>query len=77
MISEISFKFLEDGSNSPLNDITFLSESVSKNPIEKILNADFLFEKFDTKIIKKYLKNLMDTQNLIIIVADNQYKYSE
>jgi hypothetical protein len=61
MISEIYFKFLEDGSNSPLNDITFISESASKNPIEKILSAEFLLEKFDSRIIKQYLNNLMDT----------------
>lgn len=68
---------MEDGTNSPLNDIFFLSNSLNENNLEEVLSGDFVLNEFNADSIKKHLKYLSSANNLIMFVGDNEYKFKK
>lgn len=46
---------MQDGSDSPLNDIFFLSNSLNVNPLNEVLSGDFLMSEFNPEAIKTTL----------------------
>lgn len=76
-LSQTKFKFMEDGTNSPLNDIFFLSNSLNDNKLEEVLSGDFVMNEFNPEAIKTHLNHLSSAKNLIIFVGDNEYKFQK
>lgn len=68
---------MEDSSNSPLNDIFFISNSLNQNQLEDVLSAEFIIKDYNPSAIKEYLQLLSTVDNLIIFVGDNQYAYND
>lgn len=61
---------MENSEDADHNDIFFITESMSSNPIDQVLSAEYLMQKFDPVIIKAYLEQLTDPKNLLIVIAD-------
>ena len=68
---------MEDGSNSPLNDIFFLSNSLNQNNLEEVLSGDIIMSEFNSDSIKSHIKYLTNSKNLVIFVGDNNYKFKK
>ena len=76
-MGDVSFRFLEDSSSSPLSDVFHLSNNINTFPPEEVLSADFIYKEFDGKIIYDYLSNLMNPGNMLILIGDSEYKFNE
>jgi len=46
---------MQDGSDSPLNDIFFLSNSLNTNQLEEVLSGEFVMKDFNAEAIKTAL----------------------
>lgn len=55
MLSEINFKYMENSQEAEHNDILFVTESMSRNPIDLIFKNEFVMGEFDAVVIKNYL----------------------
>jgi secreted Zn-dependent insulinase-like peptidase len=68
---------MENSESSEHNDIFFITESMSRNPIDKVLSAEFLLETFDPVIIKAYVDQFTDPSKMLIVMADSEYTYAK
>jgi hypothetical protein len=64
---------MQDGSDSPLNDIFFLSNSLNTNSLEEVLSGEFLMKEFNADSIRTALQTLANADNLVIFVGDSEY----
>jgi secreted Zn-dependent insulinase-like peptidase len=71
------FKYMPAGDGTVLSDIAFISKSMSKHPVDEVLSAELVMDKFSASTIKMFLNAMMDTSNLVILVGDKAYQYSE
>jgi len=62
---------MQDGSDSPLNDIFFLSNSLNTNSLDEVLSGEFVMKDFDAAAIKQALSILQDSDQMVIYVGDS------
>ena len=55
MLSEINFKYMENSQEAEHNDILFVTDSMSRNPIDLIFKNEFVMGEFNAVVIKNYL----------------------
>ena len=51
-------------------EIAEITKSLSRHKLKHILNAEYLMNSYDADIIKTYLNKMIDTSNMMILVAE-------
>jgi insulysin len=76
-LGDVQFRFLEDSASNPLSDVFHLSHNINTYPPDEVLSADFVYKTFDGKLIYNYLARLINPSNILILIGDSEYKYTE
>lgn len=66
----VKFEFLEK--SEPIHYVGQLASQLQHIPVEKVLEAPYLFEQFDKALINNYLSQLTPDNMLITLVSDQQ-----
>lgn len=73
-LSKVSFKYMDDGEGTVLNDISFISKSLALYPADEVLSGNFLMTKANYEVIKSFLDEMINAYNMMILVGDNTYE---
>lgn len=76
-LAQVTFKYMDESTGTPLADIAYISKSLSQNKPEEVLSADFLMTSYQPSIVGSFLDQLIDTANILILVGDKSYQFED
>lgn len=58
-------------------EISSIAKSLNKYESAEVLSSGFIMDVFDKELILKYISELRKTDNLLILIGDDEYQYTD
>ncbi|CAD8092428.1 unnamed protein product [Paramecium primaurelia] len=71
-ISKINFEYMEGP-----QEISNIAKNLNKYESAEVLSSSFIMDVFDKDLILKYISELKKTDNLLILIGDDEYQYTD
>ncbi|CAD8118614.1 unnamed protein product [Paramecium sonneborni] len=71
-ISKINFEYMEGP-----QEISNIAKSLNKYEPAEVLSSSFIMDVFDKDLIQKYISELKKTDNLLILIGDDEFQFTD
>ncbi len=74
MLTKLEFKYLQH--NTPMEEVQELASKLRKYPIHHVIAGDYIFLKYDKKVIMHFAER-MKPWNMVVLITSNEFEVQD